>query len=65
MDELSNKINKAFELSAELFNSIIAIDKGKKHPMDDAETCRDIHNIQNRIISLAYKNNVKLKSKLR
>ena len=62
---LEDQINKAFDLSAQLFNSVVEIDKDKKHPMDDSETCRDIHNIQNRIIALAYKNNIKLKSKLR
>jgi len=56
------KINKAIDLSAELYNTFTSI--SKKHVMDDAETCRDIHNIQNRLISIAYKQGVKINSKL-
>lgn len=63
--EVKLKLDRAIELTVELFNTLVSIDSGNKHPMDDSETCADIHNIQNRIISIAYTNDIKLEAKLR
>ena len=59
----TEKLDKAMGLTAELWNIIVSIEN--KHPMDEKETCTDIHNIQNRILSIAYRGNLKLKTKLR
>jgi len=53
-------LNKAMDLTVELWNTIISI-RGK-HPMDDQETARDIHDIQNRLFSIAHKQGIKIEN---
>lgn len=61
---LTEKIDNAFKLSADLYNQIVDIEQVFKHPLDNQETCTDIHNIQNRLLSIAYRNNLKLNTEL-
>jgi len=50
------QLKKAIDLTVELRNTICDIDDDLVHKMDKSETCRDIHDIQNRLHSIAYKN---------
>lgn len=55
-DELKIELDKCLNLSADLYNAFNNIPDQFKHKMDNQETCRDIHDIQNRIMSIAYNN---------
>lgn len=50
------QLKEAMELTVDLWNKICEIDERFLHPLDKSETCGDIHDIQNRIYSIAYKN---------
>ena len=54
--ELNEQLKKALDLTVELWNTICSIDEIYLHKLDRPETCRDIHDIQNRIYTIAYKN---------
>lgn len=56
--ELIKKLKLSISLSAELWNSIIDIPSDRRHEQDGAETNRDIHDIQNRIFSIAMLNGI-------
>jgi hypothetical protein len=62
-EELKHKIDELLNISADLYNKFIELPDGVKHKMDDAELCRDIHDIQNRVMSIAYQNNIHKSSK--
>lgn len=62
MTNLEQQINECFDHSVNLWNSIMAIENELKHKMDDQETCTDIHNIQNRLFSIANSNGIIIKS---
>lgn len=53
-------LNKAMALTVELWNTIYSI--SGKHPMDEQETARDIHDIQNRLFSIAHKQGIKIEN---
>ena len=56
------KINKCMELTVELFNTFQTINI--LHPLDCSETCRDIHDIQNRLFAIAHKQGIIIKGQL-
>ncbi|MBC7907039.1 MAG: hypothetical protein H7Y60_09880 [Rhodospirillaceae bacterium] len=49
MTALTTKEQRAIELTAQLWNVLVEL--GGHHPADMAETARDIHNIQNRVMA--------------
>lgn len=55
--KLNDQLKKAIQLTVDLWNTICEIDEDLLHKMDKPETCRDIHDIQNRLYSIAFKNN--------
>jgi hypothetical protein len=50
------QLKTAMDATVTLWNTICEIDPNFLHKMDRQEFCTDIHNIQNRIYSIAYKN---------
>jgi hypothetical protein len=61
--ELHQQLNKCINLTVELWNTFYDIENSCKHPSDVDEMARDIHDIQNRIISVANKNDLFIKVK--
>lgn len=57
------KIDACLKLTGELWNLFISIEN--KHSMDEQETCTNIHDIQNRLLAIACRNNYKIKTKLK
>jgi hypothetical protein len=56
---LKMELSKVLNLSADLWNAFIALDNNfEKHQSDNIEMTRDIHDIQNRIYSIAIKNKI-------
>jgi len=56
------ELNKAMDLTVDLWNTIVSITD--KHPADEQETARDIHDIQNRLFSIAHKNGIKIQGQI-
>lgn len=54
------RLNKCMDLTVKLWNMFKSIES--KHPMDEQETCRDIHDIQNRLFSIAHKQGIKIEN---
>lgn len=53
---LNKQLKDALEHTIELWNTICSIDPSFLHSLDRQETCTNIHDIQNRIYTIAYKN---------
>jgi len=50
------QLKTCMNATVELWNTVCEINPDLLHKMDRQEFCTDIHNIQNRIYSIAYKN---------
>lgn len=55
-NNIEEKLNRCMELSADLWNEFKSIES--KHPLDESEMRRDIHDIQNRLCAIANTNKV-------
>lgn len=58
-----DKLNQCIDLTVQLWNAFKSIEESDLHQSDLPETCRDIHDIQNRIFSIANKNGIYIKTK--
>lgn len=54
--ELTKQEQEIIDLTVEIWNKIIALPE--LHPMDNQETCTNIHDIQNRIYARIVKRNI-------
>ncbi len=57
---LIEKLKAMLDASVNLWNNFIDIPKDMKHPQDEIELNRDVHDIQNRIFTTAYKNEISI-----
>ena len=60
---MEDKLKELLTITVDFWNKFDKLDKDKLHYLDQSELCRDIHDIQNRLYSIANRNGIVLTDK--